>query len=119
MKRRVERAVEHIVGYLQNLGTADRHEGEPWMPGLAKVKRLLAQMTMLKAMEAEALTSPDAQVSLADPDARAMATPGRGSGMVGCKVQPAVEDEHHLIVVPRGGHDRLRPAAAHHIGRSG
>ncbi len=33
--------------------------------------------------------SPDRQVSLNDPDARSMATSGRGSGMVGYNVQVA------------------------------
>ncbi len=35
---------------------------------------------------------------MADPDARSMATSGRGSGMVGYNVQAAVETKHHLIV---------------------
>ena len=63
-----------------------------------KVERLRAQMAMLKAMEAEVEASPDGQISLTDPDARAMATSGRGSGIVGYNVQSAVEGEHHLIV---------------------
>ena len=63
-----------------------------------KIDRLRAQMAMLKVMEAEVEASPDGQVSLTDPDARAMATSGRGSGMVGYNVQSAVEGEHHLIV---------------------
>jgi hypothetical protein len=42
--------------------------------------------------------SPDGQVSLTDPDARAMATNGRGSGIVGYNLQSAVDAEHHLIV---------------------
>ena len=53
---------------------------------------------MLKVMEAEVASAPDGQVSLTDPDARAMATSGRGSGIVGYNVQSAVEGEHHLIV---------------------
>jgi diguanylate cyclase (GGDEF)-like protein len=44
------------------------------------------------------LASPDQQISLTDPDARSMATSGRGSGVVGYNVQVAVETEHHLIV---------------------
>ena len=49
------------------------------------------------------------QVSLTDPDARAMATSGRGSGIVGYNVQSAVDAEHHLIVaheVDQRRHDR-------------
>ena len=36
------------------------------------------------------LQSEDKQISLTDPDARSMATSGRGSGMVGYNVQSAV-----------------------------
>jgi hypothetical protein len=55
-------------------------------------------MRRLKMLEAEMLASPDRQISLTDPDARSMATSGRGSGIVGYNVQTAVDTEHHLIV---------------------
>ena len=42
--------------------------------------------------------APDGQISLTDPDARSMATSGRGTGMVGYNVQIAVDTTHHLIV---------------------
>ena len=46
------------------------------------------------------LATPDQQISLtADPDARSMATSGRGSGVVGYNVQIAAEAKHHLIVM--------------------
>jgi hypothetical protein len=38
------------------------------------------------------LETPGQQISLTDPDARSMATSGRGSGVVGYNVQTAVED---------------------------
>ncbi|CUT11343.1 Transposase [Bradyrhizobium sp.] len=53
--------------------------------------------------------TPDQQISLIDPDARSMATSGRGSGVVGYNVQVAVDTEHHLIVtheVINVGNDR-------------
>jgi transposase len=53
--------------------------------------------------------APDQQVSLTDPDARSMATSGRGSGVVGYNVQTAVDAKHHLIVaheVSNVGNDR-------------
>ena len=59
--------------------------------------------------------APDQQVSLTDPDARSMATSGKGTGIVGYNVQIAVDAEHHLIVaheVTNQGYDRT-PARAH------
>jgi len=118
VKRRIEQVAEHIAGYLQDLDTADRHDGEAAEVRsgrlVEKIDRLRAQMAMLKAMEAEVEASPDGQVSLTDPDARAMATSGRGSGIVGYNVQSAVEGEHHLIVaheVVMTGSDREQLAA--------
>ena len=102
VKRRIEQVAEHIASYLEDLDTADRHEGDGVEARsvrlVEKIDRLRAQMAMLKVMEAEVEASPDGQVSLTDPDARAMATSGRGSGIVGYNVQSAVEGEHHLIV---------------------
>ena len=109
---------EHIAGYLQDLDTADRQEGEAAEARAGKLKdkiaTLRAQMQALKAMEREVAASPDGQVSLTDPDARSMATSGRGSGIVGYNVQSVVEAGHHLIVaheVVMTGSDRQQLAA--------
>ena len=70
-------------------------------------------MQALKAMEQQVQAAPDKQVSLTDPDARSMATSGRGTGVVGYNVQTAVDTEHHLIVaheVTNVGHDRTQLA---------
>ena len=113
LKKRMEQVAEHIAGYLQDLDTADRQEGEAAEARsgrlVEKVELLRAQMAKLKTMEAQIEAAPDNQVSLTDPDARSMATSGRGSGIVGYNVQSAVEGEHHLIVahdVVMTGHDR-------------
>ena len=55
-------------------------------------------MQKLKEIEAQHYESPDQQISLSDPDARSMATSGRGTGTVGYNIQTAVDDKHHLIV---------------------
>jgi hypothetical protein len=70
-------------------------------------------MKRLKALEAEMNAAPDKQLSLTDPDARSMATSGRGTGMVGYNVQTAVDAKYHLIVaheVTNVGHDRTQLA---------
>ena len=56
-------------------------------------------MRRLELLKVEMLATPDQQISLTDPDARSMATSGRGSGVVGYNVQIAVEANHHLIVM--------------------
>ena len=75
---------------------------------------LRQQMRHLKEIEVRRIAAPDPQISLTDPDARFMATRGRGSGMVGYNVQTAVDAKHHLIVaheVTHVGHDRNALAA--------
>ena len=49
-------------------------------------------------LKSQVLEAPDLQISLTDPDARAMATNMRGANVVGYNVQAAVDAEHHLIV---------------------
>src|SRR5260221_5111370 len=78
-----------------------------------KIAKLEDEMRRLEGIEARMLAAPDQQVSLTDPDARSMATSGRGSGVVGYNVQVAVDTEHHLIVtheVTNVGSDRSQLA---------
>jgi hypothetical protein len=70
-------------------------------------------MRRLEILKVTMLATPDQQVSLTDPDARSMATSGRGSGVVGYNVQVAVDTEHHLIItheVTNVGTDRSQLA---------
>ncbi len=77
------------------------------------------RMRELQAMETLVEAAPDRQISLSDLDARAMATRGKETGMVGYNVQAVVDTEHHLIVaheVTNVGHDRTQVA---HMSRQG
>jgi len=115
MKRRLEQIDESIERYLGQIASADRQE-----PQVDKTQRLedkiaalKKEMARLKKLEARMLEAPDQQISLTDPDARSMATSGRGTGMVGYNVQTAVDAKHHLIVaheVTNVGHDRTQLA---------
>ena len=102
LEKRLQQVEAHIAGYLQDLETADRQETQASASRAMRLKdkiaALRAQMQGLKAMQEEVQAAPDGQISLTDPDARSMATSGRGSGMVGYNVQTAVDAEHHLIV---------------------
>lgn len=71
--------------------------------------RIRQEIARLKAMDKALADAPDGQISLTDPDARAMATSARHSGMVGYNVQIAVDAESHIIVtheVTNQGFDR-------------
>jgi transposase len=113
LKARMEQVEQSIARYLAALESADRQEGElakGKTERLAeKIAKLRAQMADFEALGPVLEAEPDRQLSLTDPDARSMATSGRGSGIVGYNVQIAVEAEHHLIVaheVTNVGHDR-------------
>ena len=59
---------------------------------------LRQEIQRLNGLNTQMMQTEDKQISLTDPDARSMATSGRGSGMVGYNVQSAVDTKHHLIV---------------------
>ena len=103
MQRRLKQIDESVARYLHQLDSADRQAPSDAMEMRKtrlkeKIGKLREELGRLKALEARRLEAPDGQISLTDPDARSMATSGRGSGVVGYNVQAAVETEHHLIV---------------------
>ncbi len=117
---RMEQVNASIARYLRALDQADREEGDIAEAESGRLKEKIAglrrQMQALKAMQQMVQDAPDQQVSLTDPDARSMATSGKGTATVGYNVQIAVDAEHHLIVaheVINQGYDRhqLAPMA--------
>jgi transposase len=115
--KRMEQVDASIARYLAALDRADRDESDVAEVKSARLKEKIAglrrQMQCLKEMESTVQDAPDQQVSLTDPDARSMATSGRGTGVVGYNVQIAVDAEHHLIgahEVINQGHDRSQLA---------
>jgi transposase len=113
LKARMQQLDESIARYMTELDRADR---EPALVTEArvehikqKVETVKKQMRDLKQIGKQMAQSADGQVSLTDPDARSMATSGRGTGIVGYNVQTAVDTTHHMIVaheVTNVGHDR-------------
>ena len=115
LEKRMEQVEASIERYLSALETADRQEGEVAEAKSARLKDKIAslrdQMRKFKALEVAVDAAPERQISLTDPDARSMATSGKGTGVVGYNVQAAVDTQHHLIVaheVTNIGNDRAQ-----------
>ena len=103
MERRTTQIEESVARYLQQLDTAERQEPSEALQTKTsrhkeKIETLKRQMQRLEIIKLDMLATPDQQISLTDPDARSMATSGRGSGVVGYNVQIAVDTKHHLII---------------------
>ena len=119
MARRMKQIDDSVSRYLHQLDSADRQEPTAAITSRVnrlqeKISKLREEMQRLQVLEKQMMASPDEQISLTDPDARSMATSGRGSGVVGYNVQAAVETDHHLIVahdVVQTGNDTSQLAA--------
>jgi len=83
LKKRMDQVEANIERYMAALETADRQEGELAQAKSVrlqeKITALREQMAAFKALEPVVHAAPDQQLSLTDPDARSMATSGRGS----------------------------------------
>ena len=98
-ERQVEESIER---YLAALDTADLTQPVDLELKTArlqdKLSSLRQQMKQLRQIGTQLRAQPDEQLSLTDPDARSMATSGRGTGMVGYNVQLVADTKHHLVV---------------------
>jgi hypothetical protein len=113
MKRRLAQVEASLARYFEQLERADQEESSQAEVDPARIEDKIAllkqEMARLKKLEVRLRKAPDRQISLTDPDARAMKS--RGNGIVGYNVQTAVEAEHHLIVtheVTNEGSDRAQ-----------
>jgi transposase len=100
--KRIEQAETHIARYLTALERADRQGGEIAEAKTPRLKEKIASMRRriedLKAMGEHLEAMSGAQVSMTDPDARAMSMSGKGTDIVGYNVQIAVDAEHHFVL---------------------
>lgn len=115
---RISHLEDSAARYLEEMTRADRHEqSEATITKVERLREKLArvrqEMRRLEGIAKHLKDTPGGQISMTDPDARSMATYGKGTGLVGYNVQTAVDTETHLIVaheVTNVGNDRAQLA---------
>lgn len=117
LRRRLGEIDAAIDRYMGELDRADEVAAKTGMPPVeARLSRVIKKLAhyrkearTLRAIEQRMDTTGETQVSLTDPDCRAMATTSKQPRIVGYNVQSVVETKHHLIVaheVTNLGYDR-------------
>ena len=113
VQKRIEQITASLTRSQSALDLADLTDTAAAQAKAAQLREKIAvldkRMQHLKAIETLVQAAPDKQISLTDPDARSMATSGKGTGIVGYNVQTVVDTRHHLIVahdVTNLGNDR-------------
>jgi hypothetical protein len=95
LEPRMKQIQESIDRCLQALDTADRIQRDGLPARTARLQdelgKLRRQMNDLREVEQQLQQPPDQQLSQTDPDARSMATSGRGTGIAGYNVQIATD----------------------------
>ena len=118
VKLRINHLEASAARYLEEMARADRKEASELTLGKTrrlqeKLSRIRQEVERLEGIANGLKDAPDGQISLIDPDARSMATRGKGTGLVGYNVQTAVDAATHLIVaheVNNRGNDRTQLA---------
>ena len=113
---RISHLEQSATRYLEEMARIDRQEAREARVDKvrhleAKLKRVQAEVHRLSSIAERLKDTDDGQISLTDPDARSMATRGKGTGLVGYNVQTAVDTQAHLIVaheVTTVGNDRTQ-----------
>lgn len=117
LRRRLGEIDAAIDRYMGELDRADEVVTKTGMhPPEARLSRVVKKLAhyrkearTLRAIEQRMDSTGETQVSLTDPDCRAMATTSKQPRVVGYNVQSAVETKHHLIIaheVTNLGYDR-------------
>jgi len=115
---RISHLEQSAARYLDDMARIDRQETpEPRIDKVAhlktKLERVRGEVHRLNMIAEQLRDTLDGQISLTDPDARSMATRGKGTGLVGYNVQTAVDTQTHLIIaheVTTVGNDRTQLA---------
>jgi transposase len=98
IKRRIEIAEKHVEKYLAKLDELDnKTDSSDSVPLVEKLTRIKTHLKTLKDIESKITSGETSQVSLTDPDCRAMKSNSIGR-TIGYNVQTAVDTKHHLIV---------------------
>ena len=100
IKKRLKQIEKSIDDYLSQIESADRQDEQTAKLRTerleGKIAKLREEVKQLNEIDQQLDKQTDKQLSLTDPDARSIATAGKG--IVGYNVQTAVETKHHLIV---------------------
>jgi len=115
---RISHLEQSAARYLEEVARIDRQEAQETRFDKithlkAKLEGVRGEVHRLNTIAEQLKDTPDGQISLTDPDARSMATRGKGTGLVGYNVQTAVDTQTHLIVahdVTTVGNDRTQLA---------
>lgn len=100
LQKRIKEIEEKIEKYLVEMDRADEEEGDSNQVSAEDLKEKIARLKERKGRYGELLKelerSGESQISLTDPDSRAMPLTPRGD--VSYNVQVAVDSQHHLMV---------------------